>query len=149
MKKPRGPFSRGSIRLSVLVGTGWTRTDDYLILGAGLGYFLVDGLEAGLDWEIWLGGTPTVNRLSPGLKYVLHMVPTIKPYVGAFYRHAFVNDFRDFNYVGGRLGLYIMPPRSRTIVGGGAVYERTLDCNDSDYVQCDTVYPEIFVGVAF
>jgi hypothetical protein len=137
------------VRLSLLVGTGWTRGDNYLIIGAGAGYYLVDGLEAGLDYEAWIGGSPVFHRLSPGLRYVLHMVPTIKPFVGAFYRHTFVNDIEDLNSVGARAGLYFAPPRSRTQIGGGAVYERLLSCDDSSIVQCDTVYPEIFVGVAF
>ena len=142
-----GPFSRRSIRASVLIGTGSSAADSYLILGAGLGYYVVDGLELGVDYEAWIGGDPVMHRLSPGVKYVLHMVPVIKPYVGAFYRHTFVNDIDDLNYVGGRVGLYYAPPRGRVYVGGGAVYERLLACSDSNWIDCDTVYPEIFVGI--
>ena len=133
----------------MLIGTGSSSADTYLILGGGVGYYLVDGLELGLDYEAWIGGDPVMHRLSPGIKYVLHFVPTIKPYVGAFYRHTFVNDYDDLNYVGARAGLYYSPPRGRVYVGGGAVYERLLDCSDGGWVDCDTVYPELFVGISF
>ena len=53
-----GPFSRGGVRLSLLVGWGSTVADDYLILGGGLGYFILDGLEVGLDYEAWFLGRP-------------------------------------------------------------------------------------------
>src|SRR5262245_6040755 len=90
-----GPFSRGSIRLTALIGTGSTVSDTYLILGAGAGYFLVDGLELGLDYEAWILASPVFHRVSPETKYVFHMVPVIKPYVGVFYRHTFVTGGRD------------------------------------------------------
>src|SRR3954471_9571292 len=93
-----GPFARGSIRLSVLIGTGWTTTDEYLILGAGVGYYIADGLELGVDYEAWLFGSPVMQRLSPGVRYVFHMVPVLKPYVGGFYRHTFIgDDYSDLN----------------------------------------------------
>jgi hypothetical protein len=144
-----GPFSKGSIRLTALIGTGSSVTDTYLILGAGVGYFLIDGLEVGLDYEAWILAEPVLNRLSPETRYVLHFVPTIKPYVGIFYRHTFVADYDDYDQVGGRLGVYIIPSRSRMFVGVGAVYERLLGCDDDDFLDCDEVYPELSFGVSF
>jgi hypothetical protein len=144
-----GPFSAHSLRLSLLIGSGSSASDTYFILGGGVGYYLIDGLELGLDYEAWIGGEPVMHRLSPGVRYVLHFVPTIKPYVGAFYRHTFVNNYDDLNYFGARAGLYYAPPGGRVYLGGGAVYERLLNCTSSSFVDCDTVYPEIFVGIAF
>jgi hypothetical protein len=143
----RGPFSRGAIRLTLLLGTGSSATDTYFILGAGVGYFLLDGLELGLDYEAWLGGDPVMHRLSPELRYVFHMVPVIKPYIGTFYRHTFVADYDDLDYIGGRAGIFYVPKQSRVYIGGGAVYERLLDCKSNSLVDCDTVYPEIAIGV--
>jgi hypothetical protein len=149
-RRSAGPFSKGSIRLSLLVGAGWIGSDEYLILGAGAGYFLVDGLEAGLDYEAWLFGSPVLNRLSPEVRYVFHMVPVIKPYVGGFYRHTFVsNDYKDLNSLGARLGLYYVPRGGGMYLGGGAVYERYLNCSSGEFVDCDDWYPEIFVGISF
>jgi hypothetical protein len=145
-----GPFSRGSVRLSVLLGTGSSVTDTYLILGAGIGYYILDGFEVGLDYEAWILAEPVLNRLSPETRYVFHMVPVLKPYVGVFYRHTFVGEgIEDLDHVGGRLGAYIMPRMSRTYVGGGAVYERLLDCDDGSFYDCDEVYPEISIGISF
>ena len=145
---PRGPFSQGSVRLTLILGTGSTRTDNYFIIGGGLGYFLLDGLAVGLDYEAWLFAEPVLQRLSPEARYVFHMVPVIKPYVGTFYRRTFVTDQDDYNQVGGRVGAYYLPKAGRMFVGGGAVYERTLDCTSSTYVDCDSWYPEISIGVS-
>jgi hypothetical protein len=144
-----GPFSKGSIRLTLLVGTGSTINEQYMILGGGVGYFLLNGLEVGLDYEAWFLGDPVMHRVSPETKYVFHMVPVIKPYVGVFYRHTFVTGgYDDFEHVGARGGLFILPRGGGLFVGGGAVYERLLDCEDNSLVDCDAVYPEIFVGVS-
>jgi hypothetical protein len=142
-----GPFAAGRTRVAIMVGGGSSAFDDYLILGAGVGYFIVDGLEIGLDYEAWIAGDPVMNRLSPETRYVFHMVPAIKPYVGAFYRHTFVtDDIEDFDQLGGRVGAYLVPRGGRLYAGGGAVYERLLDCSSGALVDCDTVYPEIFIG---
>ena len=144
-----GPFARGSVRLSVLIGTGWTTTDEYLILGAGVGYYIADGLELGVDYEAWLFGSPVMQRLSPGVRYVFHMVPVLKPYVGGFYRHTFIgDDYSDLNYLGARAGAFIAPKRGGVYFGLGAVYERLLSCTDNAYFKCDNVYPELFIGIS-
>jgi hypothetical protein len=144
-----GPFSKGSVRLTLLIGTGSSITDSYLIVGGGPGYFLVDGLEIGLDYEAWIFGDPVMHRLSPETKYILHMVPVIKPYVGIFYRHTFVTGgYEDMDHVGARGGLFYVPRGGGVYVGGGAVYERLLDCESNALVDCDGVYPEIFFGVS-
>jgi len=144
-----GPFAKGSIRLTLLIGTASTVDDNYLILGGGLGYFLINGLEVGLDYEAWLFAEPVMHRLSPETKYIFHMVPVIKPYVGVFYRRTFITQgFEDVNHVGARGGILFFPKGGRMFVGGGAVYERLLDCEDNEFLDCDEVYPEIVFGVS-
>jgi hypothetical protein len=142
-----GPFGRSRTRLSLLIGSGSVSGDSYLILGLGIGYFLVAGLEVGADYEAWLFGDPVLQRLSPTVRYVFDF-GTLKPYVGTFYRHTFVTDFEDFDHVGARAGLLLIPERG-AFAGVGAVYERLLSCSDSDLFDCDTVYPEVTVGMAF
>jgi hypothetical protein len=146
---PRSPFSRGSVRLTLLLGTGTTRDDTYFIIGGGLGYFIANGLEVGLDYEGWFFADPVLHRVSPETRYVFHMIPVIKPYAGVFYRRTFVmQDNPDYNQVGGRLGAYYVPRSGRMYIGGGAVYEKTLDCESSAYLDCDSWYPEISFGIA-
>lgn len=142
-------FGRGSVRLTLLFGTGSTVTDTYFILGGGLGYFVLDGLEVGLDYEAWLFGTPVMQRLSPEIRYVFHMVPVVKPYIGFFYRHTFIKKYDDFDYLGGRVGVYVAPEQSRVYFGGGAVYEHMLSCTSDAFIDCDQWYPEVTIGVMF
>src|SRR5262249_37045302 len=145
-----GPFAGGRPRLSLSVGTGWSSTDTYLLLGVGAGYFFVNGLEAGLDYEAWVLGSPTCQRVSPEVRYGFYFVPTVKPYVGVFYRHTFVSgNFEDFDQLGVRGGVLFVPERSHFYGGGGLVYERVLDCNRFTPVNCDSVYPELFLGITF
>lgn len=143
-----GPFSRHKFRLSLLVGTGSTNRSSYLVLGGGFGFFIADGFEVGIDYEDWLLGEPIVHRLSPETRYVFHFVPVLKPYVGAFYRHAFVNDFPDLDHLGVRTGLYYVPPTGNFYLGGGAAYERLLNCKSDALVDCNAVYPEILIGIS-
>jgi hypothetical protein len=143
-----GLFAQGRARVSLVAGTGASLGDDYLMLGAGLGYYVLDGLEIGVDYEAWLFNDPIVQRLSPGARYVFHFVPAVKPYVGGFYRHAFVSgDIDDLDYAGARAGIYFVPPAERISFGAGAVYERVLDC-DELFVDCDSFYPEISFSLA-
>jgi hypothetical protein len=148
VSKPRGPFSKGGVRITGLIGAGSSVNDEYLILGIGAGYYLFDGFELGADYEIWLFADPTLHRLSPGVRYVFHMLPVVKPYVGTFYRHTFVNDYDDYDQIGARLGVYLVPKQG-LFAGVGAVYERTLGCDDNGLVDCDSIYPEVTIGVMF
>jgi len=143
----RSPFAAGRSRVSLLVGSGSTGDDTYLILGAGIGHYILRGLEVGIDYEAWLFGDPVLHRLSPEVRYVFAFVPRIQPYVGAFYRHTFVSDFDDLDSVGARGGINFAP-RGPLTIGAGAVYERQLSCNES-VIDCDSVYPELTLAFSF
>ena len=81
-----GPFSQGSQSVAVIVGSGSAFRDDYLILGLGYGYYIVDGLELGIDAQFWLSGDPSITKISPQVKYVFTQPKTVKPYIGGFLR---------------------------------------------------------------
>ncbi len=98
------PFSKGSARLSLLVGSNTAFDQDYSVIGIGVGYYVTDGLEAGLDAETWQGNSPHIYRISPELRYVLYTVQPIKPYAGLFYRRTFIEDHGDHNEAGVRAG---------------------------------------------
>lgn len=141
------PFDRNSIRVGATAGWAGSATTDWFVLGVGLGYFVLDGLEVHADSSFWLGGNPFIATVTPGVRYVFHWVPQVKPYVGAFYRHYFVDRVGyDSDSLGGRVGLYftIAP---QVYFGGGIVYERMLD--DHLFRQRDQVYPELSLAFTF
>lgn len=149
-KRDAGPFARGSVTLTLLVGTASLGYDSqYVILGGGLGYYVVDGLELGAEGTIWLFDSPTIGTVMPQARYVLHMVPVIKPYVGTFFKHYMVGeDIDDFNSVGGKVGGLLVMAQGRAYLGLGAVYEHLLDCDDT-YFSCDDWYPELSIALSF
>ena len=142
------PFKEGSIRVSIVVGSGQTFGDDYTIIGLGAGYYVKDGLELGLDGEAWLGGDPDIYKLSPQAKYILSTQSRLRPYIGAFYNHSFIDNYDDLDTIGGRGGVYFVQ-NERWFIGVGAAYESYLDCDEKIYSSCDDIYPEITVSFTF
>ncbi len=106
------PVFKGSVRLTLVLGTASTTNDNYFIIGGGVGYYILNGLEVGLDYEAWLFAKPVMQRLSPEARYVFHMVPVVKPFAGVFYRRNFITDYDDYNQIGARLGAYFIQSRT-------------------------------------
>jgi hypothetical protein len=128
-----GSFSQGRSRLSIVGGSGYAFNETYFVLGVGASYYLLDGFNAGLDVEWWSGGDPGIVKVSPSVQYVFYQVPSMAPYLGAFYRRSYVENLQDLGSAGGRAGVYITAGRN-TYFGVGMVYES---------------YPEVSVTVAF
>lgn len=142
------PFNKGSRRVSIVAGSGRTFSNDYLIIGLGAGYYVLNGLELGLDGEAWLGGDPDIYKLRPQAKYILPIQSRFRPYVGAFYNHSFIDHYDDLDTIGGRGGVYFIQ-EERWFLGVGAVYESYLNCDDKIYSSCDDIYPEITFSFSF
>jgi hypothetical protein len=141
-------FGEGRWQLQVFGGGGSAFSQTYFVLGAGANYYVLHGLGLGLSFESWVGNTPTIYKLTPSVQYVFTQVPSVKPYVGVFFRRVFINDYSDLNSVGARGGVYL-PIRPNMHLGLGGVYESYLDCNESTYDSCSDFYPEISVTVSF
>ncbi len=146
-----GAFSQGSTSVGVVVGTGTAFDDDYIILGIGAGYYLVEGLEIGLDLQRWFSGDPEITKVSPQIRYVFTQPKTIKPYVGAFYRRTYYGDsdeidIDDQDSFGYRVGAYFSTS-NRLNIGAGIVYEEFTDC--SRVTDCSTTSPELLVTFSF
>jgi hypothetical protein len=150
-----GPFAEGSIRISAKVGVAQqtvAKGEKYedntaFILGAGAGYYIVDGLELGLEGEYWINSEPSISIFSPGARYVLWFVPVLKPYAGAFYRHAFVGSpYDDIDSLGARFGAFWVSGGG-SYFGGGAVYEYDVKGCRND--ECGHWYPEIVLSFSF
>ncbi len=139
------PFSAGQWRASFGAGWGNSLGDDYVLVGAGVSYFVTRGLDIGLDAETWLGHELGVSKLTPGIRYTHNLSPKTMPYIGGFYRRTFIgDDLPDYSSLGGRAGLYQRAGQN-TVIGAGVVVEEYLDC-DGD---CTDVYPEASVSLFF
>lgn len=144
-------FSKNSTSVGVILGSGSAFNDNYLILGVGVGYYVVQGLELGIDLQYWASGEPSITKLSPHIKYVFTQPKVVKPYIGAFYRRTYYGDYKgieldDQDSFGYRAGAYFSTD-NRVYIGGGIVYEEYTDCNSS--TDCSFTYPEILFTVSF
>ena len=144
-------FSKDSTAVGVVLGSGSAFNDNYVILGVGVGYYVMQGLELGIDLQHWFSGEPSITKLSPQIRYVFTQPKVVKPYIGAFYRRTYYGDYRgieldDQDSYGYRAGAYFSTD-NRVYIGGGVVYEEYTDCNDS--TDCSSTYPEILFTVSF
>lgn len=137
-----GPFDKGNTVVSIALGSGQAFRDDYLIIGAGVGYFVSDGVEVGLDVDYWTGGDPSIYELTPKLTYVYDNSSQFKPYVGAFYNRTFIEDLDDSDAYGYRAGFFV-PAGEKAYFGFGLVRRELQDCTESFFVSCSDTYSEI------
>ncbi|HUL93899.1 MAG TPA: hypothetical protein VLV56_16290 [Burkholderiales bacterium] len=143
-----GAFSKGRTSVIITGGTGYAFDQSYLVLGLGVGYYVIDGLNLGLSVESWSGSSPKLYKVTPSVQYVFHQIPRVSPYIGAFYRRAYVDGLPDINSWGGRAGVYVGAGRN-AYLGLGAVYESYVDCNTTLYRSCSETYPELSFIVSF
>ena len=136
-------YDGGRTRLSLGGGYGSFNDQDYFVLGAGAGYYLFEGFEAGVDGEAWLGSRPHIYTLSPEATYILPLETGWKPYIGGFYKRTFYDSELDsINSAGGRAGA-TTAFGEHTSVNAGLVYEKLFHCDTHVYSSCTLVYPEL------
>jgi hypothetical protein len=145
---PPTPFDQGHVSVHLAIAEQSAFGAYRFGLGAGVGYFVLDGLELGAFGLHMFGNGPSLEEVSPSVRYTAQPLvgswPVI-PYVGAFYNHWFVGDgLSGVDTVGGRTGLLHL--RGRLIVGLGIAYEHTVSTCAS---SCDAVYPDVTVGFTF
>lgn len=145
-----GYFDEGTTRASLGFGTGSFGVERYFILGPGIGFFVMDGLELELGAELWFAGDPSLFILSPGVRYTVTQLGDFMPYVGGFYKHAFIKGLDDKDSLGGRLGIsWDLAPN--VIASGGAVFEYDLGCESVPEfnVRCSRWIPEVGLSLIF
>lgn len=142
-----GVFGKGRTHFTVTAGNGYAFDESYLVLGVGLNYYVIDGLNIGLSLESWTGADPDMYKITPSVTYVFYQA-SLKPYIGGFYRRAYVDGLPDINSVGARGGVYFNAGRN-AYIGVGAVYESYVDCTKTVHRSCDDAYPEFSFTVAF
>src|SRR5258706_7699683 len=128
-------FAQGKTRLSVSAGYGSWNSNDYGIVGLGAGYFIADGLEAGLDGEAWLGSKPHLYSVSPEVRYTFFQLDQFKPYVGGFYRRSMYDVLKPLDSAGVRAGL-LTPLSEHTYVSTGIVFENYFRFDSAVYSSC-------------
>ncbi len=142
------PFDQGTISFSASIGSGRAYDNDYTVFGVGIGYYLLDGLHLGADYEYWSGGNPTIEQFSPRIGYVFARQQQFSPYVGAFYRKTRVENLPDRDARGARAGTHMKSGDNFTF-GFGVVYVEYANCTESIYTTCSETYPELSFGAAF
>jgi hypothetical protein len=141
------PFDQGRVSLTAGGGTTSAFGHPYYAIGAGAGFFVLDGVELGASGLVQFGSDPSIEKLSPSLRYVAQPLvgkTPIIPYVGTFYTHWFVGGgFSDVDTVGGRIGgLYVS---GNVILGLGVAYEKIVSqCT----MNCDAIYPDLTIALA-
>jgi len=146
--KAADPFQQGSVQVSVAVGTGTAFSQDYLVLGIGGGYYVLDGLLVGARLDGWFGHSPSIYQLTPEVRYVINALPQLKPYVGVYYSRTFYEGLPDLNALGARAGAYV-PLGGPAFLGAGIAYEQLQNCDSAVYRDCSRTYPELSLMFAF
>ncbi len=144
MQARAGSFDKGTVTGTIAIGSGQFFNEDYLIFGVGVGYYLIDGVEAAIDVDTWTGGSPSIYEVTPKLTYVYDNPSKVKPYLGVFYSRMFIDGFDDSDTLGYRAGMYT-PASDKAYIGIGVVYTELQDCTDSIFVDCSDTYTELSV----
>jgi hypothetical protein len=134
--------------MGVPCGTGYAFGENYLVIGVGASYFVIDGLNVGLNLQWWTSGDPGVVKISPSVEYFFYQVPSITPYIGAFYSESYIENFPNLGSAGGRAGVFL-PVGRHAHFGLGMAYEVYLNCDTSTYSSCSDAYPEVSMVVSF
>lgn len=135
------PFDQGRMNLTAVGGVTQNFDQRYYALGAGFGYFVLDGLELAIRGVHQFGDGPSITQVEPSVRYVAQPLvgrSPVVPFVGAFYNHWFVGDgIPDVDAVGGRVGVVYIA--GRVLLGLGVAVERTVsECVEA----CWDVYPD-------
>jgi hypothetical protein len=143
-------FSRG--RIEVLAGGGYGLDDDrsYLILALGGGYYLRDGLSAGVASEAWLGSRPQIYDVSPYARFVfLDSTWRYKPYAGVFYRRTSYASLSGPVDSAGLRGGLVFPLSERAYLTGGLAFEHRFQDATNVTAGRDLLYPELGLEFTF
>ncbi|KPJ88351.1 MAG: hypothetical protein AMJ53_16970 [Gammaproteobacteria bacterium SG8_11] len=142
------PFAKNSQHVSFNLGFSDSLNKDYVGFGLGYRYFLLDGFNVGLDFDLLLGDNPIIYRVSPEIRYVFYPLKTFIPYVGAFYQYNYIVDMENKGGFGARAGLYT-PLWSQTYVGYGLSLGELRQCETEQYGKCSTAQIELNLSLQF
>lgn len=143
-------YLQGNKNFGFTLGSGSLKlgpfTKGYTIVGVSANYFVVDNLELGLGVRAWLGNTPSLQELTLPATYYIPVHEKYRPYLGAFVRHTFIENYDDYNSYGVRAGLAV-ELSERAYMSFGWVQE--FYEKDPFGSSQSNGYPEISIGVVF
>jgi len=137
-----GLFDRDAKRVSFILGRGSSFGNDYTVLGLGAGYYVIDGLELGLNIQAWLGDKPSIYQITPEARYTFQLTDVLAPYAGVLYRETLIENRDNTSAYGAKAGLSIITGRN-SYIGAGIVTIKYNDCRESELVSCSETYPEL------
>lgn len=144
----RSAYDRNALRVGLVVGVSTNFDDPYFQIGGGVGWFVLRGLELGVEGTALLAGDPFIFQLTPGLRYVFVDVPFLQPYIGFLYRRSFIVDDDDLSTMGGRVGVS-WSSGDGILLNGGLAYERAFDCEETRFNGCNGFHPEFGISWSF
>lgn len=122
LERPR-PFARGSMDLGLVIALSGG-SEVAFTLGGNFGYFVLPGLEPGLQVDVTFGSNrPTVTSLLPYLRWVFYRSFVLSPYVKAQGGRFFISDAPDLSGIGGGGGLVFFLTRAAGLQLEGMVYQ--------------------------
>jgi hypothetical protein len=143
----RTPFDRGRVALSAGASSQTLFGSTYIEIGAGVGYYVLDGLAIGLSGIYEFGNGPSIAQVSPSLRYVAQPLVgkwPIVPYIGTFYKHWFIGgDYADEDTVGGSIGF--MYVSGNVLLGLGLAVETEISACT---MSCTWEYPDLTFSLA-
>ena len=141
------PFDRGRFGLSAGASSQTLLNSHYFEIGAGVAYYVLDGLSIGLSGFHEFGSGPRISQLAPEIRYVaqplVYKWPVV-PYVGVFYKHLFIGDNPDIDSIGAHGGLMFIS--GNLVLGLGAAVEQTVSRCTTD---CVYAYPDLILSISF
>jgi hypothetical protein len=141
------PFEQGAVRVSAGGGYVFVGEQGYFSVGGSGGYFVLDGLELGVEVMTFLGPQPNITSVSPRITWTIWQIPVVHPYGGGFWSHWFVAQGEpDFDTVGFRFGVQIRAG-SRALVSAGV--RRELQVPVCYLKGCSSWTPELGFSVMF
>ena len=143
-----GLFDSGAKRFSVVLGNASSFGNDYIVLGLGAGYYVIDGLDLGFDVQAWLGDDPSIYQITPEARYTLQITDVLAPYAGVLYRETIIENRDNTSAYGAKAGLNVIIG-SNSYIGAGIVTIKYNDCRESVLVSCSETYPELAVLFSF
>ncbi len=141
-----GIFSVGHKNFSFSIGSSSGYGNTYTVVGINGNYFVTDNLSLGLGYQGWFGKDPKINEISIPLTYYIPLESSFSPYIGAIYRHTFIDKpYEDLNIYGGRIGV-ALHSGANSFISIGWVQEYYDNTSGGDNSRG---YPEISAGFSF